>query len=54
VWWCKTNDSSSLLVYAVKNEHLYPQWSHLMSKAQALSTGWMIYFLIPPYPFVSG
>jgi spermidine synthase len=36
VWWSKPRDSSNLIVFAVKNEHFYPQWSRLMSKAQAL------------------
>jgi spermidine synthase len=38
VWWCKPRDSNNLIVFAVKNEHFYPQWSRLMSKAQALDT----------------
>ena len=36
VWWCEPRDSSNLIVFAVKNEHFYPQWSRLMSKAQTL------------------
>jgi len=36
VWWCKPRDSSNLITFAVKNEHLYLQWSRLMSKAQTL------------------
>jgi spermidine synthase len=36
VWWSKPRDSSNLIVFAVKNEHFYPQWSRLMSKAQTL------------------
>ncbi len=36
VWWTKPRDSSNLIVFAVKNEHFYPQWSRLMSKAQTL------------------
>jgi len=36
VWWCKPRDSSNLIVFAVKNEHFYPQWSRLISKAQTL------------------
>jgi len=29
-------DSSNLIVFVVKNERIYPQWSRLMSKAQTL------------------
>jgi spermidine synthase len=36
VWWSKPHDSSSLIVFAVKNEHYYPQWSRLLATAQAL------------------
>jgi spermidine synthase len=36
VWWSKPRDSSNLIVFAVKNEYFYPQWSRLMSKAQTL------------------
>ena len=36
VWWAKPRESSNLIVFAVKNEHFYPQWSRLMSKAQTL------------------
>ena len=36
MWWSKPRDSSNLIVFAVKNEHFYPQWSRLMSKAQTL------------------
>jgi len=36
VWWSKPRDSSNLIVFAVKNEHFYPQWSRLISKAQTL------------------
>ena len=36
VWWSKPRDSSNLIVFAVKNQHFYPQWSRLMSKAQTL------------------
>ena len=36
VWWSKPRDSSNLIVFAVKNERFYPQWSRLMSKAQTL------------------
>lgn len=36
VWWSKPRDSSSLIVFAVKNEHYYPQWSRLLATAQAL------------------
>jgi hypothetical protein len=34
--WSKPRDSSNLIVFAVKNQHFYPQWSRLMSKAQTL------------------
>jgi hypothetical protein len=30
-------DATGPIVSAVKNEHIYPQWSRLMSKAQTLS-----------------
>lgn len=36
VWWSKPRDSSGLIVYAVKNENFYPQWSRLMASARAL------------------
>jgi len=36
VWWTKPRGSSNLIVFAVKDEHFYPQWSRLMSKAQTL------------------
>ena len=36
VWWSKPRNSTNLIVFAVKNEHFYPQWSRLMSKAQTL------------------
>lgn len=36
VWWSKPRDSSNLIVFAVKNEHFYPQWSRLIAKAQTL------------------
>jgi spermidine synthase len=36
VWWSQPRDSSNLIVFAVKNEHFYPHWSRLMSKAQTL------------------
>lgn len=36
VWWCRPVDSSSLIVFAVKDENFYPRWSDLMSKAKAL------------------
>jgi len=38
VWWSKPRNSSNLIVFAVKNEHFYPQWSRLIAKAQTLST----------------
>jgi spermidine synthase len=37
VWWSKPKESSSVVVYAVKNHLFYPQWSRLMTNAQALS-----------------
>jgi spermidine synthase len=36
VWWSRPNDSNSLIVFAVKSAHYYPQWSRLMSAAQTL------------------
>jgi len=36
VWWTKPRESSNLIVFAVKNQYFYPQWSRLVSKAQAL------------------
>ena len=36
VWWSKPRESSNLIVFAVMNEHFYPQWSRLTSKAQTL------------------
>jgi spermidine synthase len=36
VWWSKPRDSSNLIVFALKNEDYYPQWSRLMTKAQTL------------------
>jgi hypothetical protein len=36
VWWSKPRNSSSLIVFAVKNEHFFPQWWRLMLKAQTL------------------
>ncbi len=36
VWWSKPRESNNLIVFAIKNEHFYPQWSRLMSTAQAL------------------
>lgn len=36
VWWSKPPESSSLIVFAVKDEHFYPQWSCMLSKAQSL------------------
>lgn len=36
VWWSKPRGSSGLIVYAVKNNNFYPQWSRLMTAAQAL------------------
>jgi spermidine synthase len=38
VWWSKPRNSTNLIVFAVKNEHFYPQWSRLIAKAQTLST----------------
>jgi spermidine synthase len=36
VWWSHPPDSRNLIVFAVKNEHYYPQWSRLMASAQTL------------------
>jgi spermidine synthase len=36
VWWSKPRESNNLIVFAVKNERFYPQWSRLMSTAQTL------------------
>jgi spermidine synthase len=36
VWWSKPHASNNLIVFAVKNEHYYPQWSRLMRNAQTL------------------
>ena len=36
VWWSKPRNSSNLIVFAVKNERYYPQWSRLMLKAKTL------------------
>ncbi len=36
VWWSRPRDSSGLIVYAVKDERYYPQWSRLMTTAQTL------------------
>lgn len=36
VWWSKPLDSNNLIVFAVKNEHFYPQWSLLIRKAPSL------------------
>jgi len=36
VWWSKPHDSNSLIVFAMKDEHYYPQWFRLMSTAQTL------------------
>lgn len=36
VWWSKPRGSSGLIVYAVKNENFFPQWSRLMTSARAL------------------
>ena len=38
VWWSKPRNSTNLIVFAVKNEHFYPQWARLIAKAQTLST----------------
>ena len=38
VWWSRPRNSTNLIVFAVKNEHFYPQWSRLIAKAQTLST----------------
>ncbi len=36
VWWSRPRDSNSLIVFAVKSAHYYPQWSRLMATAQTL------------------
>jgi len=36
VWWSRPRDSSGLIVYAVKDDRYYPQWSRLMALAQTL------------------
>lgn len=36
VWWSRAAGSDNLIAFAVKNPHFYPQWSRLMSRAQAL------------------
>lgn len=36
VWWSRPRGSRNLIVYAVKNERYFPQWSRLMSRALAL------------------
>ncbi len=36
VWWTRPRDSNGLIVFAVKDERYYPQWSRLMTTAQAL------------------
>jgi spermidine synthase len=36
VWWSRPRDSSSLIVFAVKDTHYAPQWSRLMKTAQRL------------------
>ena len=38
VWWSKPRNSTNLIVFAVKNERFYPQWSCLIAKAQTLGT----------------
>lgn len=37
VWWSKPDNSSSLIAFAAKDEHFYPQWARLMAKAQTLA-----------------
>ena len=37
VWWSRPRNSTNLIVYAVKDERFYPQWSRLITKAQNLS-----------------
>lgn len=36
VWWSRPCNSSSLVVFAVKNRNYYPRWSRLMTTAQTL------------------
>lgn len=36
VWWSRVDNSDSLIVFAVKSAHYYPQWSRLMAAALAL------------------
>ncbi len=36
VWWSRPNDSLSLIVFAVKSAHYYPQWSRLVAAARTL------------------
>lgn len=38
VWWSRPHNSSNLIVFAVKNERCYPQWSHMIATAQTLGT----------------
>jgi spermidine synthase len=42
VWWCSPRNSSNLIVYAVKNQHFYPHWAQLTTKAQTLSKRYRI------------
>jgi len=36
VWWSRPRDSNSLIVFAVKSAHYFPQWTRLMAAAQTL------------------
>jgi hypothetical protein len=42
VWWSKPRNSSNLIVFAVKNEHFYLQWSRLMSKVQGMDKRYLL------------
>ncbi len=44
VWWSKPDDSNSLIVFAVKSAHYYPQWSRLMATALALGARYRLDF----------
>jgi len=36
VWWTRPCNSRNLVVFAVKSEHYYPQWSRLTARAKTL------------------
>jgi len=36
VWWGKSCDSGNLIVFALKSERYYPQWTRLLSRAREL------------------